>query len=255
MFNVLIVDDEPSVLNSLRRIILGDKRFHVIGEAYSARQAKAAIEEQMPDIMFTDIRMPGESGIELLKYIVDSQLNILTVVLSGFDNFDYVHDAFIYGAEEYLLKPIEPSKVLLLLDKIALKLTRRNMVLSNDSPVAGNGVSGLFKSNADKLVDDLDLYLEKNLEEDNSMVVICKKFVVSQPYLSKIIKKAKNCTYNEYLISLKINAAKQLLKQRPDLLIADVSEETGFSDQFYFSRVFKNVTRMTPTEYRNSQNV
>lgn len=255
MYQILIVDDEPAVISSLKRVIEKDKRFNVIGEAFSVRQAKLIIQEQLPDIVITDIKMPGETGIDLLKNIMEQNLYILTVVLSGYDNFDYVHDAFIYGAEEYLLKPIEPKKVLKLFDKIAGKLEKRKM-LETFTPTGLENIEaeqGNYKSNADKIVDEIDSYLKSNLNEDHSIIVICKKFAISQPYLSKIIKKSKNCTYNEYLISLKINEAKQLLKSRPDLLIADIAEITGFSDQFYFSRVFKNITGKTPSEFRNGQ--
>lgn len=255
MYQILIVDDEPAVINSLKRVIEKDKRFNVNGEAFSVRQAKLMIQEQLPDIVITDIKMPGETGIDLLKNIMEQNLYILTVVLSGYDNFDYVHDAFIYGAEEYLLKPIEPKKVLKLLNKIVEKLEKRKTIDILISAEAENLDAGFenYKSNADKIVDEIDCYLKSNLNEDHSIIVICKKFAISQPYLSKIIKKSKNCTYNEYLISLKINEAKQLLKSRPDLLIADVAEVTGFSDQFYFSRVFKNITGKTPSEFRNEQ--
>lgn len=271
MYRILIIDDEPAVLNAIRRVIGKDGRYQIIGEAFSVKQAKIMIEEQKPDIIFTDIKMPGETGIDLLAYIMEKNHEILTVVLSGYDNFDYVHDAFMYGAEEYLLKPIEPSKVLKLLDKIAQKIDKRRMLANPESILneekdseketgesresrENKGNKESYKSNAEIIVDKIDAYLKENLSADNSIVVICKRFAISQPYLSKTIKKVKNCTYNEYLISLKLAQAKKLLKTRPDLLIADISEQTGFSDQFYFSRVFKNITGLTPTEFRNEQN-
>lgn len=252
IYKIVIVDDEPSILSSLKRIIEKDERYKIIGEAFSVNQALIKIKELLPDIIFTDIKMPGDNGIVLLKNIVDSNMEILSVVLSGYDNFEYVHDAFIYGAEEYLLKPIEPLKVQKLLDKIALKLEKRSELakLPSDNDDDLDKSVEVYKSSAEKIVEDIDNYLKANLCLDNSIIAICRKFAISQPYLSKIIKKSKNMTYNEYLISLKVSQAKQLLKQRKDMLIADIAEQTGFSDQFYFSRVFKNVTGTTPTEFR-----
>lgn len=254
IYKILIVDDEPAILNALKRVIEKDSRFHIVGEAFSTSQARAKIEMVSPDIIFTDIKMPGETGIELLREIIEKNLEILTVVLSGYDNFDYVHDAFIYGAEEYLLKPIEPKKVLKLLDKIAIKLDKRSELdkLPDISTDENDKLLESHMSNADKIVGEIDKYLKSNLHADNSIIVICRKFAISQPYLSKIIKKSKNMTYNEYLISLKVSQAKILLKDRKDLLIADIAEETGFSDQFYFSRVFKNIVGKTPSEFRQT---
>ncbi len=296
-YRILLVDDEPAILDTLEKVIKKDSRFEIVGEAFSAKQARIKIENLKLDVIFTDIKMPGETGIDLLKTIADSSIEVLSVVLSGYDNFDYVHDAFIYGAEEYLLKPVEPAKVLKLLDKIALKLDNRKQiellklddslirdindmndmdifkgVNVKDIAIGSKGVNDTeiinginhnnenhkngnysenYLTNAEKIINEIDKYLKINLDCDNGIVVICKKFAISQPYLSKIFKKTKNMTYNEYLISLKVSSAKALLRERKDLLIADIAEQTGFADQFYFSRVFKNITGKTPSEFRN----
>ncbi len=262
MYSIFLVDDEPSSLDFIKRIINSDKRFFVCGEAFSVREAKIKVPELLPDVIFTDIKMPVETGIDLLKWLSDQNCSSLSVVLSGYNNFDYVHDAFILGAEEYLLKPVDPTKLNLLLNKIYKKLDDRKSLPHLNSDTTDNEYAGensstssgdtRQKSSVILLVEKIDNFLQHNLKEDNSIFVICRKFGISQPYLSKIIKKEKGCTYNEYLISMKISYAKLLLKNSPNLLIADVAELSGFSDQFYFSKVFKNTTGITPTEYRNN---
>jgi two-component system, response regulator YesN len=253
VYQILIVDDEPSVLSVLKKVIGTDDRFVCCAEAYSVKQAISRMADCLPDVLITDIRMPGETGIELLRHLSSHNAETLSVVLSGYDNFDYVHDAFIFGAEEYLLKPLDPKRLLRLLDNIAVKLDKRQTLIAGEKPEKPESTENV-RSGTDALVARIDRYLTANLSEDNSIVAICRRFAISQPTLSKIMKKAKGCTYNEYLISLKIAHAKALLAQRPDLLVAEVSDQSGFSDQFYFSRVFKNVTGMTPTDYRNRHN-
>ncbi len=75
------------------------------------------------------------------------------------------------------------------------------------------------------------------------------KFGFSSAYLSKIFLKYVDITPSKYIKDYRIKMAKQLLLN-PDVTIAAVSQETGFTDPFHFSKTFKTVTGFTPTEYR-----
>ncbi|MDY3919163.1 MAG: response regulator [Candidatus Limivivens sp.] len=243
MYRVLIVDDEPAVLDMEKRAIRKRAEdFEVVGEAYSVKQAIALYEELEPDVVLTDIKMPGESGIVLIEYITQKEKNTICVAVSGYADFDYVHDAFTKGALDYLLKPVEAGKVeelFLKIRKILNENTDRNLNL----PKA--------KISAEEMVMQICEYVEQNLAGDNSIVTICSRFHISQPYLSKIFKKQKNCTFNEYVMNLKVEKAKVLLTRKDDYLIGEIASALGFSDQFYFSKVFKNIVGCTPREYRN----
>ena len=72
---------------------------------------------------------------------------------------------------------------------------------------------------------------------------------VSYTHLDVYKRQYEGCTYNEYIINLKITEAKKLLECH-DCLIGEVAEALGFTDQFYFSKVFKNAVGCTPREYR-----
>jgi two-component system response regulator YesN len=111
MYKIMLVDDEPSAISSLKRIILKKSEdFIVAGESYSADKAYELLPSVCPDVVFTDIKMPGSSGIELIKLISQNYSEIVCIVISGYDDFSFVHDAFVYGVEDYILKPVEPEK-------------------------------------------------------------------------------------------------------------------------------------------------
>lgn len=245
MYKVLLVDDEPAMLEMEKRVIKSHcGGFEVVAEAYSVQQAIERFHDHSPDVILTDIRMSGRSGIELIRYIGElEENNTVCVSVSGYSDFQYVHDAFLYGAFDYLLKPIEPGKVGELFRRIE-KLFVSSAELRSQPPI----LSG--KPSSGELVSLIEQHLAENLAEDNSILAICSKFGISQPTLSKIFKKQKNLTYNEYLINLRIEEAMRLLARAEDYLISDVAEACGFSDQFYFSRVFKSVAGCTPRDYR-----
>lgn len=106
MFRVLIVDDEPLMRASIRHgIRWNEYDMDVAGEADSVQEAKEMILKSGPfDIVFTDIVMPGESGIELLKWLYETQPLITAAVLSYYDEFGYARKAMRFGAVDYIIK-------------------------------------------------------------------------------------------------------------------------------------------------------
>lgn len=250
MYKVTIVDDEPSIICSIKRIINKTTEFTVISEEYSVDRCIENLSKNKPDIIFTDIKMPKKCGIELIKYLANNHKDIVMIVVSGFDDFAYVREAFIYGVEDYILKPVVPSKFLNLLNSLHIKLNNRNSTINSDTNPEEKAVSNKLTSISEKLVYDIEQYVKNNITKDLCISAICNHFAISQPYLSKIFKKHKDCTYNDYIISIKIGKAKQLLKDQPDFLISTIAELSGFTDQFYFSKVFKSIENTTPSEYR-----
>jgi len=253
LYKVLLVDDEPAILKSEKRAIMNrTKEFEVVGEAHDVKKAISLYNQLEPHVILTDIRMPGEDGISLVKYVSESKKNFPTfcVVVSGYSDFDYVRNSFINDAYDYLLKPINPSKIEELFKRIKNEI---DIKMDTDAENEYSNPEETIKTRYNDLVDRIQHYVENNLAGDNSIAAICKQFSISQPYLSKIFRKAKNCTYIEFLIDMKVKKAKKLLLYRQDLLISDIASQLGFSDQFYFSKVFKSVEGCTPSEYRNKK--
>ena len=127
MYQVLIVDDEEIVCRGMAQFIKWEESgFEVAGIATRVDEAIRMLEKMHIDVIFTDIRMPEKSGIDLLKYVQEQYPEIQTVVLSGYSNFDYAKDAIRYGAKEYLTKPVNLGEVEELLGRIGCKLNQRN---------------------------------------------------------------------------------------------------------------------------------
>lgn len=248
MYRVLLVDDEPAILQAEKRAIKKKtENFEVVGEAFSVSQAIEMVKSLKPDVILTDMKMPKQSGIELIRYVSEmEEQRIVCIAVSGYSDFEYVHDAFALGAYDYLLKPVEPNKLGELFTKInRLLVTSQKETCNRKLPPA--------KISAEELVDEIEAYIREHIAEDNSIIQICSRFTISQPYLSKIFKKYNGCTYNDFLVHLKIEEAKRMLEQKEGYLIGDIANLLGFSDQFYFSKVFKNATGCTPREYRKQR--
>ena len=109
---VLIADDEKKVCELITHLINWDELgMEIIGYAHNGETAISMITSQKPDIVITDIRMPGLSGLEVIRMAKKVQPNIEFIVISGFKQFDYAKEALQYGVSNYLLKPINRKEL------------------------------------------------------------------------------------------------------------------------------------------------
>ena len=132
MYSVLIVDDEPIVLEGIRTTIdWENSNFSFAGEASDGEIALSMIQEIKPDILITDIKMPFMDGLALSAAIKKIQPWIKIIILSGHDEFDYAKKAISIGIEDYLLKPFTSKEIILSLQKAAERIDRERNQLSD----------------------------------------------------------------------------------------------------------------------------
>lgn len=143
MLKIFIADDDLIIRRGLRVIIeKKTKDCVVVGEAQNGIDALEAIEKLMPDILITDIKMPGMNGVELVKKIKEKGINIKIIILSGFDEYSFVRETLKSGAVDYLLKPIENDVLTELLKKIKTDIEyeeekNENLELLNEKAMMG----------------------------------------------------------------------------------------------------------------------
>lgn len=118
-------------------------------------------------------------------------------------------------------------------------------ILSSDSTVS-------VQFDTLEFFESIGNHLKANLQQPVSIQTVCKTFGICQPYLSRLFRKYGGQSFNSYLTSLRIEYAKTLMKSSPNTYIKDIATMVGFSDPFYFSRVFRSVTGITPTEFIES---
>ena len=251
-YRIMIVDDEPSAAEALRRVLLRrSEYFTVAREEHSARAALENLAAARPDLIFTDIKMPDMNGIEFTRQVMRLRSGTAVIVVSGYDDFILVHDAFIYGAEDYLLKPVNPEKFLTALDTLKARLDNRGSFPGEQGPEPPPAAAERPAASSAGLTEKIERYVAGHIAGDVSIMSVCRVFSISQPYLSRIFRKYRNCTFNDFVNSVKIRRASELLDSRQDLLIGTVAVLSGFTDPFYFSRGFKQTMGVTPSEYRH----
>ncbi len=134
MTKILIVDNEEEIRLGLKDLIEWEMdNFEVSGLAENGLEALEIIKKSPPDIMLLDVRMPVLNGIDLLKLLKEENINICTIIISGYDEFNYAREAMKYGAKDYILKPCDHEEIIELLQNYRDDLTefRRKTDLFN----------------------------------------------------------------------------------------------------------------------------
>lgn len=112
MYKVLLVDDEVLIREAIRQNIHWEEMgFELIASCENGKQAMEVIERTTPDLVLTDIYMPYVDGIELARYIHEHCPDTRTVIISGYDEFEYAKQAVRYQVMEYILKPVTLSEL------------------------------------------------------------------------------------------------------------------------------------------------
>jgi two-component system response regulator YesN len=113
MYNVIIVDDEPFVLNGLIHFIdWGSLECNILCYAEDGIEAMAKIQSSPPDIVITDIKMPGIDGIGLTKYLYENYPEVKVIILTGYADFNYAKEAIKYNVVDFVLKPAFTEKII-----------------------------------------------------------------------------------------------------------------------------------------------
>lgn len=119
MLKVVIADDEKMICSLISQLLDWKALdIEIVGMAYTGIDAFEMIITKEPDIVISDIRMPGYDGLELIKRIKEAGIEAEFVMISGFKQFEYAQNAMKYGVKYYLLKPIEEEKLLEIIQEI-----------------------------------------------------------------------------------------------------------------------------------------
>ncbi|MGZ7442328.1 response regulator [Paenibacillus sp. TH7-28] len=107
---VILADDEPVILRGLKKLIAWEELgFSMIGEANDGNELRQLLRECRPDLIISDISMPGCSGIDIIREIHEQSLQVKIVFISAYQEFAYARQALQYGAVDYLVKPVNKA--------------------------------------------------------------------------------------------------------------------------------------------------
>lgn len=246
MYKVVLVDDEPIIAEGLRRVVNWSAYdCEVVASANEAVSGAQIIRTYHPDILFTDIKMPGEDGLTMLAGLRGEFPRMQIAVLTGYRDFEYAQRAITLGVSRFLLKP---SKMDELEEAVSYMVgVLKNLPPEEETPepeAAEDLPANSF------LVRQAQGYIQEHYAQRLSLQDVADHCYVSQWHLSKLLNRHLGQTFYDLLNSIRIQQAKRLMED-PSLRISEIAERVGYADTAHFSRVFKKLEGVSAGEWRN----
>jgi two-component system, LytTR family, response regulator len=163
----VLVDDEQLARDELSYLLSQMDGVEVIGQAGDGVEAFAAIKRLQPDVVFLDIQMPGLTGFEVARRIIDHQLSSHIIFVTAFDQ--HAIEAFEVNAVDYLLKPVDPNRL-----EIALQRARKRMTSERQAPAEGAPMD------ADHLEKIVQLVTERQSRRERLAIKVGDRFLLVQ---------------------------------------------------------------------------
>jgi two-component system response regulator YesN len=247
LVKIIVVEDEDLIRNNLvKRIENISDTIKVTGAAQDGKEALELVRQDQPDLIVTDIRMPVMDGLELIKSLDSYFPRIRKIIASGFADFAYAKEAMQYNVKDYLLKPVSTEELHRVLSRIITLIENERAQFEDHL----RGLNPHTAQNPEDIVQLVREFMRDNFTKELSLEQIARHFNFTASYLSKIFIKYTSEPPSRYLMTLRMNEAKYLLTHYRNLTIKEVGERVGYLDQFYFSRIFKQMTGFTPKEYQ-----
>ena len=255
---MIVADDERWIRERIALSIDWAKAgLKVAGEAADGEEALSLSRELKPDVIITDIRMPGLSGLDLIKQLRKTGIRAKIIIISGYSDFKYAQKAIKLGVSDYILKPVENSELVSVVKKLVRQIEAENV---RDHIIEQ---AAFQKKLSEKLAEYADedgakarniigkalTFIENNYNRPISLQETAAEVMLNPSYFSKLFREKVGLPYSKYLTLYKINKAKELMAD-PARRIKEISDLVGYDNVRYFSRVFKSVTGIPPNVYK-----
>ncbi|MEG2774521.1 MAG: response regulator [Acetivibrio sp.] len=251
MFKVIIIDDEPIIVEGLTRMVPWEKyNCEIIATAEDGIEGAALIRQHHPDLIFSDIAMPGQNGLEMIAGLKSEFPNMMISILTGYRDFNYAQQAIRLGVTRFLLKPSNMDEIAEALEFMTEKLGKAEKSPMKEEAAEEPEEKEKETAASSFIVRNALKYIESNYTQKLTLLEVAEKTYVSQWHLSKLLNKHTGNNFSEILNNIRIQKAVELLKD-PSLRIGNIAEEVGFLDMAHFSRVFKKIMGVSANEYRN----
>lgn len=212
MIKVVIVDDQEIVREGLKMILSLHEEIEIIGEASNGQELLKLVESEMPEVVLIDIRMPVMNGIETTKIMKEKYPEVKIIILTTFNEDEYIFEGLKNGADSYILKDSGSKEILtaiksvtqgemLLNPKVTAKVVN---ALNSIKPASGSKDDNNEKKKLLETLTPRELEVAKHVLEGKSNKEISQDLFVTEGtvknYVSKILEKLELKSRTELIV-------------------------------------------------------
>ncbi|HLP93853.1 MAG TPA: ATP-binding protein [Saprospiraceae bacterium] len=252
--SIIIIEDNASVAAFAASCL---SEFYQVQTITDSRLGLAAVQEQLPDLVISDLMMPDMDGYEVCKAIkTDERTSHIPVIfLSAVTEQADRLKRLSAGADAYISKPFSEDELQTVVAQLLLaRVQLRNKFLAMDSGDAQELVSAEEVSTIDmeflnKVRDVIREHLDQPEFDGNELA---RKIGFSTSQLHRKLTALTGLPAGRYIYQIRLGIARDMLK-RKDLSISEVAYQTGFSDPAYFTKLFTKTFGQSPRKYRSEE--
>ena len=247
-YTVALVEDERIMLDELLYTIPWDELgLEVCGTAMNGLDGEKLLKKELPDLVITDIRLPGQDGLEMLEKAGTEY----AIILSGYTDFSYTRKAIQLGVFDYLQKPYDDEELIATIKNLLRKIEEDTPEADIENTEQQEDLLKLPTDIQNHTVRSAIHYMEKHYTENIGLQDVARHTRTSENHLSAIFKEESGLNFLTYLNAVRINQAARLMRET-SMNIAEVSRASGFQTPSYFARMFRRFTGKTPSEFRDN---
>lgn len=276
MYKVVIIDDEPIIVEGLQKGIPWENwNCEIAGTAGSGIEGLNIVRDIKPDILISDISMANMDGLTMVAAIKSEYPEVEVCLLTGFRNFEYAQQAIKLGVTRFLLKPSKIDELEEAIDAMIKNLKSRGTMGEKQAPNIWNmenqeekylyetfvknrmiscddGEGKIKFTDANNyIVKNAIKFMYENYKLKLSLLDVAEHCYISNWHLSKLLNKYTGKGFFEIINIIRLDKAKELLRTT-SYKIQEISEMIGFQDVTHFSRIFKSYVGVSPKDYRSN---
>lgn len=253
MFSVIIADDEPLIIKGLLKMVDWQRLdAKVIATARNGEQLINHMEELSPDIIISDISMPGKSGIDVIRYIEEHHLKSKVIFLSAYQEFEYAKQAVHYGVTDYLLKPVSQEELEGAIIKAEQACEDKLFLGCHQEDKKSTQV---VMGNENETIRNIKRYIRENFAQDINLKLLSGQFYMNQYYFSTFFKQKTGKNFKDYLVEVRMLKAMELLQNDSGISTQTLANKVGYHDVRTFSEKFKQYYGESPVNYKRINHI
>lgn len=246
---ILLAEDNKDIALYIRSIF-PPEQYNIIYASNGEKAWDIMNQNELPDLVITDVVMPKKSGIELCKEMKTSPLlnHIPVIIISSINKETDLIEGLKSGADSYIRKPFHPEELQVCVENLlgSRQLLRekyhRTVLKEEKAKSSDNGYTDFLRHVTDIIYREM-----KNA--DFTPAKLAQELAISISQLNKKLNAATGYPTSVYILQVKLDYAKKILSTQ-NKTIGEVAAECGIYDVNYFSRVFKKHNGITPTQFK-----
>ena len=254
--SILIVEDNPDVAHYISQLLVNDY------DIYFASDGREGIEkarELIPDLIITDLMMPGTDGLELCRTIrKDESTNHIPIIVvtAKVSEEDRIR-GLEAGADAYLNKPFNSDELRVRIEKLMEMRERLREKYQTQATVLQkeSHASAAFSDYSDDFIHTVQETIYRLMPDNCTVEALANELCMSPRTLQRKINSVTGASPKKFITDIRINMARQMMEEHPERTIADVAERCGFYDHAHFARTFHKEFGMSPAQFQRKGHI